>query len=444
MASKRKMVFVDAFAGCGGLSLGLLQAGMEGLFAIEQDAFAFSTLKHNLLSNDSEHKFAWPSWLPEEPIAIEKLIEDHREDLLSLRGKVDILAGGPPCQGFSTAGRRRANDPRNRLFKSYVELVQIIKPKIVLMENVRGFTINFKDKESVDNYSKKLRDLLSKDYKIHERLLDLSQFGVPQRRVRYFLIALHPSFGNTTPFKVIEEMLPTFLRELSIQTPVSSWAAISDLEVERGGTQESIDSKGFLETRPSTPRTNYQRLMAAGSKANDLRLARHSPDIAKRFADIIEACQAEGRLNTSIGTELRQKYQLKKQALRVLDPDGPAPTVTSMPDDLLHYREPRTLTVRENARLQSFPDWFAFKGKYTTGGHRRRHEVPRFTQVANAVPPLAAQMIGRAIASILADHKPHSRLSSLIMPESASPHEVRETSGVAQAVSAEVRATVPA
>src|SRR5262249_52412871 len=81
-------------------------------------------------------------------------------------------------------------------------------------------------------------------------------------------------------------------------------------------------------------------------------------------------------------------------ALRVLDPDRPAPTITSMPDDLLHYLEPRTLTVRENARLQSFPDWFAFKGKYTTGGDLRRREVPRFTQVANAVPPLMAEAVG--------------------------------------------------
>jgi DNA (cytosine-5)-methyltransferase 1 len=88
-------------------------------------------------------------------------------------------------------------------------------------------------------------------------------------------------------------------------------------------------------------------------------------------------------------------------ALRVLDPDRPSPTITSMPDDLLHYNEPRTLTVRENARLQSFPDWYDFKGKYTTGGHLRRKEVPRFTQVANAVPPLVARAFGELLAEIL-------------------------------------------
>jgi DNA (cytosine-5)-methyltransferase 1 len=143
--------------------------------------------------------------------------------------------------------------------------------------------------------------------------------------------------------------------------------------------------------------------MSGGSNpVGDLRLARHSAAIEKRFAEIIETCHAEGRLNVSVGAGIRARYGLKKQALRVLDPDLPSPTITSMPDDLLHYSEARTLTVRENARLQSFPDWFKFEGKYTTGGHRRRHEVPRFTQVANAVPPLAARAIGEALAEIIA------------------------------------------
>lgn len=399
-------LFIDAFAGCGGLSLGLMQAGMEGLFAIEQDSFAFSTLKHNLLDSNSCCQFSWPSWLPKEAVSIEKLIEGYRDQLVNLRGKVDVLAGGPPCQGFSTAGRRRVDDPRNRLFKSYVEMVHLIEPKIVLMENVRGFTMNFGRDEEVNNYARKLRDLLSSQYTVHERLLDLSRFGVPQNRTRYFLIALHPELGDVDPFEQIEKILPSFLRQLMIQAPVSSWAAISDLEVERGGTQENLESKGFLEIRPTSPRTTYQRLMAADRATSDLRLARHTPEIAKRFAEIIEVCHAEGRLNTSISAELRQKYGLKKHALRVLDPDRPSPTITSMPDDLLHYKEARTLTVRENARLQSFPDWFAFKGKYTTGGHLRRKEVPRFTQVANAVPPLAARAIGLAIAKIFTDLQP--------------------------------------
>src|SRR5258708_18927739 len=137
----------------------------------------------------------------------------------------------------------------------------------------------------------------------------------------------------------------------------------------------------------------------------DLRLARHSKEIRDRFEEIIELSHAEGRLNTTISEEVRARYGLRKKALRVLDPDRPSPTITSMPDDLLHYCEPRTLTVRENARLQGFPDWFSFKGKYTTGGHLRRKEVPRFTQVANAVPPLVARALGEMLAELLVDSK---------------------------------------
>jgi DNA (cytosine-5)-methyltransferase 1 len=134
---------------------------------------------------------------------------------------------------------------------------------------------------------------------------------------------------------------------------------------------------------------------------SDTRLARHRDDIRERFADLIKICGEEGRLNVNLSPATRKAYKLKKAALRVMDPLRPAPTITSLPDDLLHYSEPRTLTVRENARLQSFPDWFEFHGKYTTGGLLRRKEVPRFTQVANAVPPLLAEQLGLALITLL-------------------------------------------
>jgi DNA (cytosine-5)-methyltransferase 1 len=133
----------------------------------------------------------------------------------------------------------------------------------------------------------------------------------------------------------------------------------------------------------------------------DTRLAIHRPHIVERFAQIIEACREAGRLNVQLNREMRERFALTKMATRVLDPTKPAPTITSMPDDLLHYSEPRALTVRENARLQTFPDWFAFHGKYTTGGDRRAREVPRFTQVANAVPPLVAEMWGEVLMKLI-------------------------------------------
>src|SRR5437762_8467175 len=128
----RKRNFIDLCAGCGGLSLGLLNAGWRGLFAVDKNPLAFSTLSFNLLQPDGLH-FDWPDWLPKQPISLESLISTHEMDLKKLRGKVDLLAGGPPCQGFSSYGRRVRRDPRNRVFKPYLKLVELLKPRLVLM-----------------------------------------------------------------------------------------------------------------------------------------------------------------------------------------------------------------------------------------------------------------------------------------------------------------------
>lgn len=401
-SSATPLTFIDAFAGCGGLSLGLMQAGLTGRFAIERDRFAFATLKENLLVKGAPYKYVWPRWLPKEPIGIVELLSNYRDQLEEISGSVDVLVGGPPCQGFSSAGRRQHDDPRNQLFDSYLNLVDIIKPKAVLIENVRGFTLDFSAGDEIKNFSQALKTRLSDDYTVHEQLLDLSIFGVPQARTRYFVLAFRSELKISNPFEHLRNRLPSFLRSLRLTAPVSSGAAISDLEVGRGGTQPSSESKGFQETCYAGPLTHYQKLMNAGcEKPTNLRLARHTENIVSRFKEIIELSHAAGRLNVSIGAEMRARFGIKKMALRVLDPDRPSPTITSMPDDLLHYSEPRTLTVRENARLQSFPDWYSFQGKYTSGGHRRKQEVPRFTQVANAVPPLAARAIGETLAELL-------------------------------------------
>ena len=400
----KPLTFIDAFAGCGGLSLGLMQAGLQGKFEIEHDSFAFATLKANLLSKATPFKYSWPRWLPKEPLSIMSLLDEYEQELAALSGSVDVLVGGPPCQGFSMAGRRQHDDPRNQLFDQYLRLVEIIKPKIVIIENVRGFTMDFSVGENVTNYADALKAVLSDGYKVYERLLNLSQFGVPQARTRYFVIAVRSSISTADPFKLLDSRIPSFLRAMGISAPVSSSNAISDLELGRCGTEPSKDTKGFDQIAYERPLTRYQKLMnGAGTTPSDLRLARHADDIAQRFQEIIDLSYAAGRLNTSISTEVRERFGLKKRALRVLDPGRPSPTITSMPDDLIHYSEPRTLTVRENARLQSFPDWYAFQGKYTTGGHLRKKEVPRFTQVANAVPPLVARAIGEMLAALMAD-----------------------------------------
>jgi DNA (cytosine-5)-methyltransferase 1 len=244
-------------------------------------------------------------------------------------------------------------------------------------------------------------------------MVDTALFGVPQRRQRFFVIAVRKDVlpaPAVDPFEFIEAKRLEFLRRKGISVvPVTAKDAISDLEISRNGTRPSRDSKGFDEIAyAGLPLTPFQKLLNRGApeKISDTRLARHGLEIAARFQQVIEYCHQHGRLSVSLSRELKANFGLKKCAIRVLDPDGPSPTITSMPDDLIHYSEPRALTVRETARLQSFPDSFEFRGKYTTGGHLRRREVPRFTQVANAVPPLVAEAIGSALIAYLASKRP--------------------------------------
>lgn len=401
--------FVDIFAGCGGLSLGLMQAGWKGLFAVEHDVNAFQTLHDNLIGPEARFRFAWPDWLPKAAIDVAGLLKAQREQLAACAGKVDMLVGGPPCQGFSSAGKRNPNDPRNRLVEQYLEFVHLLEPRAVLIENVRGITTDFDDSAIGGgklNYAQWIINALGEDYDVSTKMIDTSSFGVPQKRHRFFIVGFRKGSGINPLqfFDAVERDRQTFLRRKGISNvPVSTKAAISDLEVSRNGKIPSRDSAGFQDIAYQGPITTYQTLLNDGWEGipPDTRLARHRPEIVARFGKIIDLCHADGRLNVSLSSEIKASFGLKKSAIRVLDPNSPSPTVTSMPDDLIHYSEPRALCVRENARLQSFPDWFAFKGKYTTGGERRKKEVPRFTQVANAVPPLVAEAIGLSIAKLL-------------------------------------------
>ncbi|MGA0594590.1 DNA cytosine methyltransferase [Enterovirga sp. CN4-39] len=402
-ASASSPTYIDIFAGCGGLSLGLHRAGWRGLFAIEKDAFAFATLQANFLEKGARFRYDWPSWLPQQPSTVEGVIARHRDQLVALRGSIDLLAGGPPCQGFSSAGRRRADDPRNVMVDRYLELVEIVQPRTILLENVRGFTLDFKARAgglTRENAAAQLTRKLSEDYIIEAQILRACDFGVPQNRPRFILVGTRKGAGlESGALADLHVSKALVLQHYGLAAICSAQDAISDLEIGRNELHPCPDSPGFEAIGYKAPITPYQRAMRDGldGEPTDTRLAKHTASIRERFADIIQMCRDEGRSNRQLSPEMRAKLGITKMATRVLDAALPAPTVTSMPDDLLHYSEPRTLTVRENARLQSFPDWFVFKGKYTTGGHRRRTEVPRFTQVANAVPPLLAEILGHRL-----------------------------------------------
>jgi DNA (cytosine-5)-methyltransferase 1 len=177
---RTELTFIDAFAGCGGLSLGLMRAGWRGIFAIEKDRFAFETLKANFLDPEARYTYDWPDWLEQQAWCIEDFLRRHRTRLARLRGQVQLLAGGPPCQGFSSAGRRNSVDPRNRLVERYLELVELIQPKIVLMENVLGITYDFKVSGKkggapVPNIANRIKARLGKEYHVFSAVLRTSQ-----------------------------------------------------------------------------------------------------------------------------------------------------------------------------------------------------------------------------------------------------------------------------
>ena len=415
-------MFIDLFAGCGGLSLGLLNSGWKGLFAIEKSPDAFKTLQHNLIDRGKHNlgmpKIDWPKWLDKGPHELRNFIAMYDDELSKLRGSVQLVAGGPPCQGFSFAGKRSGDDPRNQLFKLHLDVVDITEPEIVLLENVLGIDVAFAETLSATtgrvcrrkSYASQMRYLLEKHgYHVQQDVVLAADFGVPQLRSRYFTIGIRGDLFSAGElpdfFDILHARRTEFLRarRLPIQRHVTVAEAISDLDTTNKTLVDCKDPespRGFKEIVYKTPNTPYQKLMHGdlnGCTPNSLRLVNHLPQTVLRFEEILRCC----RKGIQISKENRLRLGMKKHAVTPLAPDMPSHTVTTLPDDLLHYAEPRIHTVREHARLQSFPDWFEFRGKYTTGNYLRATECPRYTQVGNAVPPLLAEVMGDALDNLL-------------------------------------------
>ncbi len=397
--------YIDLFAGCGGLSLGLHNAGWKGLFAIEKSPDAFKTLQYNLIKNN--HHFSWPLWLPQENIEITSAIKNYKNEFYALRNTVDLVAGGPPCQGFSTAGRRNEKDQRNDLIKSYIVFVKIIKPKILFFENVKGFTMEFKkNKDKGKEYSKYVENALTRaGYFVKGELVNFGDYGIPQKRTRFILIGIRKDLSNAskkfveTFFTTLKENRNSFLLKKNLTFNTNLQDAISDL-LKINGLVESPDTKNFFTGTYSEIKSPYQALMREGvdnNIADSHRFPKHRPDIVEKFDAILKTCYK----NKEIDTKTRERYNIKKHTIILLDKNKKSPTITTLPDDYIHYSEPRILTVREYARIQSFPDWYEFKGKYTTGGNLRTKEVPRYSQIGNAIPPLFGEQCGLVLKGLL-------------------------------------------
>lgn len=394
--------YVDLFAGCGGLSLGLRAAGFSTLFAIEAHPDAFETYRANLLDN-SEGCHGWPAWLDKRAWQAQELLVHHAAELADLRGKVDLIAGGPPCQGFSMNGLRRPDDPRSKMVDVYLQYVEAIRPRLILLENVVGFRsmIHRTGGTYSDYVRRKLDDL---GYAVWMEVLLAADWGVPQRRPRFVLIAAPKgTLPGIDPMQRLRVARKAFLTARGLGPGhTSASAAISDLEEDPAALEadEEWGHLGFKRLKRSRHAAGpYQRLMRAGGQhqPSDLRLPRHSAALIERMQDILDNCERGVCLRPAD----RQRLGIKKRSTTPLAPNAPSPTISTLPDDFVHYSRPRAMTVREHARLQSFPDWFSFRGPHTTGGSRRRDACPRFTQVGNAVPPLLAEALGEMLVGLL-------------------------------------------
>ena len=392
--------YIDIFAGCGGLSLGMHNAGWNSLFAIEKNADAFNTFKHNLI--DKSENISWASWLPVSNHDINDIISLYSPNLQELSGKISLVAGGPPCQGFSMAGQRDKNDVRNKLVESYIQFVQIIMPELVFFENVQGITIGFIDdnkNKAIPSSTRIIEKLKTLGYQVSFKVIDMFDYGVPQRRKRFILV------GSLTKnpeyfFRQLELGRNGFLTQKGLPLNSTVADAIGDL-LAKNCQVNCPDSNGFKSGTYGEVQSAYQKYLRTGTECicspDSHRFAKHKETTISLYRQMLEKCEKGKRLSPK-STNLKD---FKKRGITILNENMPCNTITSHPDDYLHFSEPRIMTVRECARIQSFPDTFEFKGKYTTGGVLRKIDVPRHTQVGNAIPPLFAEQAGLALKELL-------------------------------------------
>lgn len=391
----RRRTCIDLFAGAGGLSTGLEWAGFDVLFANEIMPAYAETLSRNHPKSEvcvEDIRFVKPSQV--------------RKSLGLSEGELDLVAGGPPCQGFSiNAPVRSSEDSRNHLFQNYLEFVKEFKPKVVLIENVPGM-VSFSAGGTIRAILDSLQNL---GYKPEVRVLYAPHYGIPQMRWRTIFLATRLDLPPQALYPVPSHSIkgrPNFTTKLAGRTLIFSddyvtsnatnrfttvSDAISDLpEIENGGGEQSQGYRSDAQSSyqsylrlDSTILTNHQ--CARLGKVNIERMCHIPPGGSWR--DIPHELLPKGMQRA------RRSDHTKRYGR--LDPDGLASTILTKCDphwgSYIHPTQNRVLSVREAARLQSFPDRICFQGNVTE----------QYEQVGNAVPPLFARAIGEQIQKIL-------------------------------------------
>lgn len=388
---RRSLRAVDLYAGAGGLSLGLKLGGIAVEAAVEIDEWAGETYRHNF---------------PETHLSVAR-VSDLPEAFFERFALVDIVAGGPPCQGFSVSAgaRRKENDERNSEVLHFVRAALRLRPRMILMENVAAMPrFALPSRELLINVV--IRMLTEAGYATASFTVDAADFGIPQHRQRFFLIASQAGLPDLAAHRVCGPP------GSGMRPWLTALDAIGDLPPINPGEIGEEDCLNYL----IGPLNEYQRGLRAerGIFWNHVPM-RHSRRLVERFAAI-----PPGGNGASVWSEhpARKRGKGDAQGVRFdqnhrrMDPDSPAPTITAyMYSTCLHPMQHRNLTVREAARLQTFPDRFRFMGKRTTLSTKLLERKGLFgdmglnqlNQVGNAVPPTLGRVIARALTRVLAE-----------------------------------------
>lgn len=433
---------IDLFCGAGGCSEGLIQAGFHILFSSDISDMVEKTYVHRheqlgLIQGEN-------TWFERSDIRdlTGEIIFDRISSLSIFEGKkvpeIDLMIGGPSCQGFSRAGRRDINDPRNMLFGEYVRVIKEVRPRYIVLENVEGFMdmqfigyIGISGKKYPDGSVTPV--LLQSELKeigyetLEPQILNAADFGVPQRRRRVIFIGYRkgekvPSYPAPTRKKhlTLKDAIGDLIIDEKIRDEVNGKKNKYQMDSKKGRTPDvngnPIPLKGELTCTKlpnATPIvTERFSLFLPGESGTYLRkrikengidlsgvplLVQHcAENLGWKKDEVIKRFK-----NADVNDDEINVLLTKKNIRQRWDGDLPSATIVSIADDYISPWEPRTFSVREMARCQSFDDSFEFLGKATTGGLSRRVEVPQYTQVGNAVPPLLAKAVALEILKVI-------------------------------------------
>lgn len=347
---------IDLFCGCGGLSRGFMDAGYNVLLGIDFDEAALNSFE----KNHGNAKALKLDLFNHDNI---KVITDY---LKENNQTLDVLIGGPPCQGFSIAGPRDMNDKRNMLYSAMVKLADSAKPRAVLLENVPGMI------QTNDGIGAKriVEDFAKIGYKMVPKLLYAPDYGIPQIRKRVFFVGLRDSS------KTFEFPVATVKKE----NYVTCEQAIGDLPALEGIYGDEIQQY------PCSPQSEYQKMMRKNSKEIHNHIGTIHDEKTLKFLAMVP----EGKNYKALPKEYEGIYKYH-EALTRYHSKKPSPTINTCHRSHFHYKYLRIPTVRESARLQSFPDDFIFYGT----------KAQQYRQVGNAVPPMLGKVVAEQLKKYL-------------------------------------------